>query len=70
MDCCFANPLYKCHIAAVVKKWIGELKMLSSKEEVPERAKTMLTEWAKAGKSAEAVAPTEVPNQPSTEEVK
>ena len=43
VDFCFANPLYKRHIAAVVKKRIGELKTLSSKEEVLEWAKTMLT---------------------------
>ena len=35
MDFCFANPLYNHHIAAVLKKWMGELKTLSSKEEVP-----------------------------------
>ena len=44
VDFCFANPLYKHHIAAVVKKRMGELKTLSSKEEVPEWANTMLTE--------------------------
>ena len=70
MDFCFANPLYKCHIAAVMKKRMGELKMLSGKEEVPEWAKTVLTKCAKMDKSAEAAAPTEAPSQPSTEEVK
>ena len=29
VDFCFANPLYKRHIAAVVKKRMGELKTLS-----------------------------------------
>ena len=70
VDSYFANPLYKCHIAAVVKKRMGELKMLSSKEEVPEWAKTMLMEWAKMDKSAEAAVPAEAPSQPSMEEVK
>ena len=70
MDFCFVNPLYKCHIVAVVKKWMGELKMLSGKEEVPEWAKTMLMEWAKMDKSAVAAAPAEPPSQPSMEEVK
>ena len=70
VDFCFANPLYKCHIAAVMKKQMGELKTLSGKEEVPEWAKTMLTEWAKVNKSAEAAVTTEAPSQPSTEEVK
>ena len=70
VDFCFANPLYNHYIAAVVKKWMGELKMLSGKEEVPEWAKTMLMEWAKMDKSAVAAAPAEAPSQPSTEEVK
>ena len=48
---------------------MGELKMLSSKEEVPEWAKTMLMEWAKVDKSAEATVPAETPSQPGTEEV-
>ena len=67
MDFCFVNPLYKCHIAAVVKKCMGELQMLSGKEKVPEWAKTMLTEWAKMDKSAEAAAPAEAPSQLSME---
>ena len=70
VDLCFANPLYKCHIAAVVKKQMGELKMLSSKKEVPELAKTILTECTKVDKSAEAAAPAETPSQAGTEEVK
>ena len=70
VDFCFANPLYKYHIAAVVKKRMGELKTLSSKEEVPEWAKAMLMEWAKMDKSAVAAAPAEAPSQQSTEEVK
>ena len=70
VDFCFANPLYKRHIAAVMKKRMGELKTLSGKEEVPEWAKTMLTEWTKMDKSAVAAAPAEAPSQPSTEEVK
>ena len=70
VDFCFANPLYKRHIAAVMKKRMGELKTLSGKEEVPEWAKTMLTEWTKMDKSAVAAAPAEAPSQPSMEEVK
>ena len=69
VDFCFANPLYKHHIAGVVKKRMGELKTLSGKEEVPEWAKTMLTEWAKMDKSAGAAAPAEAPSQLSMEEV-
>ena len=70
VDFCFANPLYKRHIVAVMKKRIGELKTLSGKEEVPEWVKTMLMEWAKVDKSADAAAPAETQSQPSTEEVK
>ena len=70
VDFCFANPLYKRHIVAVMKKRMGELKTISGKEEVPEWAKTMLTEWTKMDKSAIAAAPAEAPIQPSTEEVK
>ena len=70
VDFCFANPLYKCHIAAVVKKQMGELKMLSGKEEVMEWVKTMLMEWAKVDRRIEAAARAEAPSQPSTEEGK
>ena len=70
VDFCFANPLYKRHIAAVMKKRMGELKTLSSKEEVPEWAKAMLTEWAKMDKREEAAAPAKAPSQPDTAVVK
>ena len=70
VDFCFANPLYKCHIAAVMKKRMGELKTLSGKEELLEWAKTMLTEWAKVDKSTEAAALVQAASHPSMDEVK